>query len=99
MRFYSLIPILTCAAVLGLGAGNARAGSFLGPTCYGAEYTYRYPNRANSVLGCGPGCHCQAWHPFFKHRWCRKNQCPPVEGVLPIEAMPAPLPPPAKPSL
>ncbi len=99
MRFYLLIPILTCTALLGLSASGAQAGSFLGPCCYGAEYTYRYPNRANSVLGCGPGQHCQAWHPLFRHKLLRRNQCVPNEGT-PINATPAPpLAPPAKPSL
>jgi hypothetical protein len=93
MRSYLLLPVLIGAALLGFSAGGARAGSFFGPVCYGADYTYQYPNRSHNVFGCGPGSHCQAWHPFFRHGLFRRNQC------APSEAMPAPLPPPVKPSL
>jgi hypothetical protein len=98
MRSYLLLPVLIGAALLGFSASAARAGSFFGPFCYGANYTYQYPNRSHNVFGCGPGCHCQAWHPFFRHGLFRRNQGVPNEG-MPANVMPAPEPPLAKPSL
>lgn len=98
MRFYLLIPVLACAALLGLGASAARAGSFFGPCCYGSAYTYQYPNRSHNVFGCGPGYHCQAWHPFFRHRFFRRNQIAPNEG-MPVNTMPAPQPVQPQPAL
>ncbi|GEM_PF-3487977 len=87
MRIRLLIPALTFAALLGFSAGGARAGSFFGPVCYGADYTYRYPNRSHNLFGCGPGCHCQARHPFFKHRLFRRHQDGPGDG-MPADALP-----------
>jgi hypothetical protein len=87
MRIYLLIPILSFAALLGLSGGNVQAGSFFGPLCYGADYTYRYPNRSHNLFGCGPGCHCQAWHPFFRHRLFRRNSGIPLEET-PVNAVP-----------
>jgi hypothetical protein len=87
MRIRLFLPVLTFAALLGFSASGVRAGSFLGPSCYGADYTYQYPNRSHNLFGCGPGSRCQAWHPFFRHRWSRRNQGAPVEG-MPANAMP-----------
>lgn len=88
MRLRLLIPVLTGAALLGLSASGVRAGSFLGPVCYGADYTYQYPNRSHNVFGCGPGRHCQAWHGFFRHRLIRRNRGMPNEA-MPANALPA----------
>ena len=91
MRFHLLLPVLICGALLGLSARDAHGGSFLGPCCYGANYTYQYPNRSHNTFGCGPGYHCQAWHPFFWHRLCGKNQAMPMNGAPePAPAAPAP---------
>lgn len=98
MRFYLLSLALTGAVLLGFSAGGAQAGSFFGPFCYGARYTNRYPNRSHNVFGCGPGCHCKACHPFFRHCWFRRKHVePPIDG-MPVEATPAPLPPAQPPS-
>jgi hypothetical protein len=106
MRIRLFIPALLSAAFFSFSAGGVQAGSFFGPVCYGAGYTYQYPNRSHNLFGCGPGCHCRAWHPFFRHRLFRRNQAvpgdgmpvnalpshgmPPVDG-MPIESMPAPM--------
>jgi hypothetical protein len=87
MRIRLFVPVLALAALTGSSASSAWAGSFFGPVCYGADYTYQYPNRSHNLFGCGPGCHCRAWHPLFKHRWFRRNQDAPVDGV-PVDAMP-----------
>ena len=87
MRLRLLIPVLTCAALLGLSANGVRAGSFLGPVCYGADYTYQYPNRSHNIFGCGPGCHCQAWHGFFRHRVTRRYRGVP-NGAMPANVLP-----------
>jgi hypothetical protein len=87
MRLRLLIPVMTFAALLGLGAAGVRAGSFLGPVCYGARYTEQYPNRSHNVFGCGPGCHCQAWHGFFRHRLIRRYRGVPNDGI-PADVMP-----------
>jgi hypothetical protein len=86
MRIRLLLPILTSAVLFAISAGGAQAGSFFGPCCYGSDYAYQYPNRAHNVIGCGPGAHCQARHPIFKHRWFRKNQGAPTDG-MPANAM------------
>ena len=88
MRIRLLIPVLSSAtlALFAFSANPARAGSFFGPSCYGADYTYQYPNRSHNVFGCGPGTHCQAWHGFF-HRRARRNQNVPNDG-MPTNAMP-----------
>ncbi len=86
MRIRLLFPVLTSAALIALAAGGIQAGSFFGPSCYGQDYAYQYPNRAHNVFGCGPGTHCQARHPIFKHRWARRHQGAPNDG-MPINAM------------
>jgi hypothetical protein len=91
MRFHLLLPILICGALLGFSASAAQAGSFFGPVCYGADYTHRYPNRSHNVFGCGPCCHCQAWHPFLGHGLFRKKQAVGNDGA-PASTMPEPLP-------
>jgi hypothetical protein len=95
MRLNLLLPVLICGALLGFSAGDAHAGSFFGPCCYGASYTYQYPNRSHNVFGCGPGYHCQAWHPYFGHGLFRRRQVAPSEAI-PTNAMPQP-PLPAQP--
>src|SRR5262249_24262549 len=93
MRVRWLIPVLSSAtlALFAFSANSARAGSFFGPSCYGADYTYQYPNRSHNVFGCGPGTHCQAWHGFF-HRRARRNQNVPNDGMptngMPMNGMP-----------
>lgn len=94
MRLRLVIPVLTFAAMLGLDASGVRAGSFFGPTCYGANYAYQYPNRAHIIFGCGPGCHCQAWHGFFRHRFARRYRGAPNDG-MPANVMPGNALPPA----
>ncbi len=86
MRIRLLVPVLTSAVLMGFSAAGTQAGSFLGPCCYGQEYAYQYPNRAHNVFGCGPGTHCQARHPIFKHRWLRRHQGAPADG-MPANAM------------
>jgi hypothetical protein len=88
MRFHLLLPPLILAAFLSFSAGDARAGSFFGPVCYGARYTDRYPNRSHNVFGCGPCCHCRAWHGFCRHRIIRQYPSAPNEA-MPTGAMPA----------
>ncbi len=85
MRIRLLFPVVTSAALLGLGASSALAGSFFGPCCYGSDYAYQYPNRAKNVIGCGPGQPCQARHPLF-HRLFHRNKGVPNDG-MPAEAM------------
>jgi hypothetical protein len=101
MRLRFLFPALSTAALalLVLGPGNGWAGSWFGPCCYGADYAYQYPNRAHNYFGCGPGSHCTARHPIFKHHWQRKHQAAPADGAAvnaaPFEyapAVPAPQP-------
>jgi hypothetical protein len=93
MRSHLLFAVLasTSLALLAPGSGDARAGSFFGPCCYGANYTSRYPNRSHNVFGCGPGCPCRAWHPFFRPGLSRRPHGPndgmPV-GAMPVEGMP-----------
>jgi hypothetical protein len=92
MRSRFWLPILSALALTPLGWSAAQAGSFLGPSCYGADYTYQYPNRSHNVFGCGPGTSCTARHPLFRHRLFRKNQNTmangmPMDGV-PMNAMP-----------
>ncbi|HEY7330849.1 MAG TPA: hypothetical protein VH592_24625 [Gemmataceae bacterium] len=91
MRFHLLLPVLICGALLGISVKGAHAGSFFGPCCYGANYTYQYPNRSHNTFGCGPGCHCQAWHGFFRHRVCHKIQAMPNEAT-PANGTPEPVP-------
>lgn len=87
MRIRLLFPVLTSATLIALSVGGTQAGSFFGPSCYGQDYAYQYPNRAHNVFGCGPGSHCQARHPIFKHRWARRHQGAPNDG-MPVHAMP-----------
>jgi len=87
MRVHLFLPALTLAVLLGGSAGGVRAGSFFGPICYGARYTYQYPNRSHNLFGCGPDCHCQAWHPLLRHRWFRRHSDVPVDGI-PAQTMP-----------
>lgn len=87
MRSRFWLPILGTAALTLLSAGAARAGSFFGPSCYGADYTYQYPNRSHNVFGCGPGTQCTARHPLFKHRWFRRNKNAAADAA-PMNAMP-----------
>ncbi|HEY7153218.1 MAG TPA: hypothetical protein VH575_04585 [Gemmataceae bacterium] len=91
MRVRFWLPAVTSAtlALIGFSAGHARAGSFFGPNCYGADYAYEYPNRAHNVFGFGPCTQCQAHHPLFKHRWARKHPNGPNDGA-PANAMTAP---------
>jgi hypothetical protein len=86
MRIRLLLPILSSAALLGLSASGGHAGSFFGPCCYGSDYAYQYPNRANNVIGCGQGQPCQARHPFF-HRLFRRNKNDSNDGMA-ANAMP-----------
>ena len=97
MRVRFWLPAVTSAtlALISFSAGHARAGSFFGPNCYGADYAYEYPNRAHNVFGFGPCTQCQAHHPLFKHRWARKHQDAPNDGA-PANAMMAPNGMPAK---
>jgi hypothetical protein len=74
MRSRFWLPVLAALVLTPLGFSAAQAGSFFGPSCYGAEYTYQYPNRSHNVFGCGPGTQCTARHPLFKHRLFRRNQ-------------------------
>jgi hypothetical protein len=82
-------PSLAAAALAlsCLSTEQGQAGSFFGPSCYGADYAYQYPNRANNVFGCGPGTTCTARHPLFKHRWLRRHQGA-AAGGAPVNAMP-----------
>jgi hypothetical protein len=91
MRVRFWLPAVTSAtlALIGFSVGHARAGSFFGPNCYGADYAYEYPNRAHNVFGFGPCTQCQARHPLFKHRWARKHEDGPNDGA-PANAMMAP---------
>lgn len=105
MRIRLLSPALTSAALvlLSFSAGGTQAGSFFGPCCYGADYTYQYPNRSHNQFGCGPGTNCQARHPFFKHRLFHRRQNAPNDGMpangmqgygmpiteMPVNAMPS----------
>lgn len=90
------LPVLAALALTPLGFSAAQAGSFFGPSCYGADYAYQYPNRAHNVFGCGPGTQCAARHPLFKHRWLRKHQNAMPDGGAPMNGtsvpyMPAPV--------
>ena len=95
MRSRFWLPVLSALALTPLGFSAAQAGSFFGPSCYGADYAYQYPNRAHNVFGCGPGTQCTARHPLFKHRWFRKNQNAMPDGMpmngMPGQYMPAPV--------
>ena len=84
MRIRLLFPAMTSAALtlFGFGAGGAQAGSFFGPSCYGADYANQYPNRAKNQFGCGPGTHCQARHPLF-HRLFHRHQNAPNQEMPP----------------
>jgi hypothetical protein len=86
------IPALAAGALtlICFSADRAWGGSFFGPSCYGARYAEEYPNRSHNTFGCGPGTHCTARHPLFKHRWFRKNQNVPVNAV-PMEFAPPPV--------
>ena len=77
-------------ALICFSADRAWGGSFFGPSCYGARYAEEYPNRAHNTFGCGPGTHCTARHPLFKHHWFRKNQNVPVNAT-PMEFVPPPV--------
>lgn len=81
MRSRFCLPVFTALALTPLGFSAAQAGSFFGPSCYGADYTYQYPNRSHNVFGCGPGTQCTARHPLFKHRWLRKQQNATADGA------------------
>jgi hypothetical protein len=81
VRLWLLAPTLTALALIGSSAGLAQAGSFFGPNCYGSDYAYQYPNRANNVFGFGPCTQCQARHPLFKHRLFHRNQDAPNDGM------------------
>jgi hypothetical protein len=81
MRIRLFFPVLTSALLMSFSTAATQAGSFFGPCCYGADYAYQYPNRANNVIGCGPGAPCQARHPIFKHRLFRRNQAAPNDGM------------------
>jgi hypothetical protein len=94
MRSRFWLPVLSAVGLALIGFSAARAGSFFGPSCYGSNYAYDYPNRAHNFFGCGPGAPCSARHPLFKHRWFRKNQNAmmggmPMEGA-PINGVPGP---------
>jgi hypothetical protein len=90
-------PSLATAALalICLSTERSPAGSFFGPSCYGADYGYQYPNRSHNAFGCGPGTSCTARHPLFKHRWLRKNQDVPADGAavngMPVESVSAPV--------
>lgn len=90
MRIRPLLHTLTCTALalLAFPANHVHAGSFFGPCCYGADYTYRYPNRSHNIFGCGPGMHCRAWHPLCKHRLFRRRRAAANQG-MPVNAMPS----------
>ncbi len=90
MRSRFCLPILLTAilALAGLRADGVRAGSFLGPCCYGARYTNRYPNRSRNTFGSYPCCPCPAWHPFFRSGLSVKRANAPVDGTI-ISEMPA----------
>lgn len=92
MRIRLLLPAMTSAALtlLGLSAGGVQAGSFFGPSCYGADYAYDYPNRAHNYFGCGPGTHCQARHPFFHRLFHRQQNA--ANETIPPNGMPPALP-------
>lgn len=68
MRSRFCFPILFTTVLMLAGQYRERvhAGSFLGPCCYGARYTSRYPNRSHNNFGNYPCCPCPAWHPFFR---------------------------------
>ena len=98
MRIRLLYPALTSTALALLAlSADAQAGSFFGPSCYGADYTAQYPNRSHNVFGCGEGCSCRAWHGFFRHRvtccsCCGQNNGMPItptptQGVI-VPGMP-----------
>jgi hypothetical protein len=95
MTIKRLFPLLTAALTLVLlSAGHAAAGSFFGPSCYGAAYTREYPNRSHNIFGCGCGCHCVAWHPLFprlRHK-CDTVTCVP-NCAAPAAAPATPEPP------
>lgn len=92
MRIRLLLPVLTSTMLLGFSVGGTQAGSFFGPSCYGQEYAYQYPNRAHIHFGCGPGGHCTARHPLFKHRLFHRHQNVPTEQMtcsgMPMNGMP-----------
>lgn len=94
MRSRFCLPVLTALALTPLGFSAAQAGSFLGPSCYGADYTYQYPNRSHNVFGCGPGTQCTARHPLFKHRWMRKHPNATADGAATNGMAPAYMPAP-----
>ncbi|HWG47035.1 MAG TPA: hypothetical protein VN688_30000 [Gemmataceae bacterium] len=87
-------PALSASALalICFSADCGQAGSFFGPTCYGAGYTNEYPNRSHNAFGCGPNTQCTARHPLFKHRWLRKHQAAPANGApvngVPVNGMP-----------
>jgi hypothetical protein len=89
MRIRLWFPALSASvlALICLSADRVQAGSFFGPSCYGSGYTNEYPNRSHNAFGCGPNTQCTARHPLFKHRWFRKNQVAPANGV-PVNGMP-----------
>jgi hypothetical protein len=87
MRSRFWLSILSATALMPLTWSAAQAGSFFGPSCYGADYTYQNPNRSHNVFGCGPGTHCTARHPLFKHRLFHRNQNATANG-MPMEGVP-----------
>lgn len=92
MRSRFCLPVLLMAA-LALAGDCARAGSFLGPCCYGARYTRQYPNRSHNTFGSYPCCPCPAWHPFFRPGLSVRKPNAAVDGMprngLAIPEMPA----------